>query len=228
MSWLSTLAKIGGVVAAPFSGGASLALTAGGGMLDKIGGAAGAAGQVMGAQQGGANNARIAQGQLNQGQDRNAIDLFQAQQAAQNTAAQTDLQRKGFESSNRSASAKQALIGALLGGGITPTQIGPGGASGGILRSLNANPEALAALKMLGSQGAAAQAMPLEFAGGKQMTAPTLSAVPKIDTGGGTMGTLQKIAQIFGAVSPYMHKGGGDDGEDGGYGSGVMYGRRDA
>jgi hypothetical protein len=139
---------------------------------------------------------------------------IQAQQAAQNTAAQTDLQRKTFESANRSASAKQALIGALLGGGITPTKIGPGGASGGILRSLNANPEALAAMKMLGSQGSAAQAMPLEFAGGQQMVAPTLSAAQKIDTGGGTMGTLQKIAQLFGAVSPYMH-GSGDDGGNG-------------
>jgi hypothetical protein len=211
MSILSTLLKIGGAVAAPFSAGASLALEGGGGLLGKLGGAAGAAGSVMGAQQGGANNARIAQGQLDQGHDRNAVDLYQAQQAAQNTAAQTDLQRKGFESGNRSTTAKQALIGALLGGGVTPTSLTNGQASGGLLRSLNGNPEARAAMQRLGSQGSDAQQTPLAFQGGAQLTAPTLTAVPKIDTGGGTMGTLTKLAQIFGAVAPFLHKGGGSN-----------------
>ncbi len=212
MSFLSGLAKIAGFGLAPFTGGASIPIgSAVGGALDKIGGAAGAAGTVLGGQQAGANNARIAQGQLNQGQDRNAIDLFQTQQGAQNQAAQTDLQRKGFESSSRSTNALQGLIGALLGGGITPTSMNGGQASGGLLRSLNANPEALAAMKMLGSQGRDAQATPLSFQGGEILKAPTLSTVPKIDDGGGPLGTLTKLAQIFGAVQPYMSKGGGPE-----------------
>lgn len=210
MSFLSSLLKIGGLVGAPFTGGGSLALTGAGGLMDKIGGAAGDAGSVLGAQQGGANNARVAQGQLNAQHDRNAVDLYGTQQASQNQAGQLDLQRKGFETNNRSASAKQALIGALLGGGLTPTSISGGKASGGLLQSLNANPEALAAMKMLGSQGSTAQNTPLQFQGGMQLPAPQLTEVPKIDTGNGVMGTITKIAQILGAVSPYLSKNGED------------------
>lgn len=204
MGLLSSLMKIGGAVAAPFTGGASLALTGAGGLLDKVG----QAGSVMGAQQGGANNARVAQGQLNLGHDRNLLDRYGLEQRAQMDAGQMDLQRKGFETSNRSTSAKQALIGALLGGGLTPTSIGPSGASGGLLRSLNANPEALAAMKLLGSQGSTAQNTPLQFTGGNIVAPPKLTDVPKIDVGGGKMGTLTKILQIIGSFG-----GGGGGGE---------------
>ena len=212
MSILSSLLKLGGLAAAPFSGGASLALTAGGGIMDKIGGAAGAtnalsaAGQVMGGQQSGKNNARLAQGQLNQGHDRDVLDLYHTQQGQQNQAAQTDLQRQQFATGNRSDTAKQALIGALLGGKLQPTKIGPGGASGGLMASLQANPDALAAMRTLGSQGSMAQHTPLSFQGGQTLAAPKLSDVPKLDEGGGVMGTMAKIAQIAGAVLPFFKK----------------------
>src|SRR6185369_2356311 len=154
MGWLSTLAKVGLVGAAPFTGGASLAAMPATSLLDKIGGGAAAAGTVMGGQQSGANNARVAQGQLDLSKDRNAIDLYGTQQNAQNQAAQTDLQRQQFTGQNRSSTAKQALIGALLGGGSKP---------GGLGAMLNASPEAIAAMKTLSSQGSEAQAAPPSF-----------------------------------------------------------------
>jgi hypothetical protein len=167
-------------------------------LLDKIGGAAGAAGTVMGGQQSGANNARVAQGQLDLSKDRNAIDLYGTQQGAQNQAAQTDLQRQGFEQQNRSATAKQALIGALLGGGSKP---------GGLGAMLNGSPEAMEAMKMLSSQGHEAQQTPLSFTGGKVLDAPTLTQMPKIDIGDSKTGNLSKILQIIGAVEPFIGAG---------------------
>jgi hypothetical protein len=195
MSFLSSLLKIGGIAAAPFSGGASLGLTAGGSLLDKFGGAAGAVGDVLGGQQ------------LNSMRDGNAIDLYSTQQGAQNQAGQLDLQRKGFESSNRSASARQALIGALLGGGVSPTSFSGGKASGGLFQALQGNPDALAAMKTMGGQGATAQATPLQFQGGQMVQAPTLSAPEQIDTGNSFLSILGRIGQIAGAAMPHLQKG---------------------
>jgi hypothetical protein len=202
MGIMSTLGKIAGNIGGSFIGDSQLG--------NQIFSAAGDAGSVMGAQQGGANNARMGQGQLNAQHDRNAIDLFQAQQQAQQQQALTDLQRKQFEQGSRGTNAKQAMIGALLGGGVTPTSLSGGHASGGLLQSLNANPEALAAMKMLGQQGSAAQSTPMAFQGGQMLTAPKLMDVPKIDTGNGVMGTMTKIAQLMGAVSPYLKSGEGE------------------
>lgn len=201
MSLLSILTKIGGVAAAPFTGGASL--------IPTIASVAGDVGSVLGKQQQGKTQGQITQAQLQQQQDRNALDAYQTAQSAQNAAAQTDLQRKGFETNNRATTAKQALIGALLGGGITPTSIGPQGASGGLLRSLNANPEALAALKMLSSQASSAQSTPLQFSGGEMLKPPTQTALPKIDNGG-FLSTLANIGQLVGAASPYLKKPGSE------------------
>jgi hypothetical protein len=215
MSIFSNLLKIGGMVGAPFTGGASLGLTGLGSAMDKFGGAAGAAGQVIGGQVGGANNAKLAQGQLQNIRDRNAVDLFGTEQNAQFNAGQQDLQRKGFETSNRGQLAKQALIGHLLGGGMQPTQIhtpgiAPSTLQGGLVRSLLSNPEALAAMQTLGGQASTAQATPLQFTGGELLKAPTLATLPELDTGGGTMSTIAKIAQIVGAVSPFLGKKGED------------------
>lgn len=210
MSWLSSLLNIGGIAAAPFTGGASLLAT---GL-----GAAGDIASVLGKQEQGAAAGRAAQANADLSHDRNAIDLYQAQQNAQNQAGALDLQRKNFDVANRSQSAKQALIGALLGGGVTPTSIGPQGASGGLLRSLNANPDALAALKMLGGQGATAQQNPLQYTGGNLVAPPTLAQTPKIDNGG-FLSTLARIGEIAGAVSPYIKpkSGGGGYYNDGSY-----------
>jgi hypothetical protein len=197
MSLLSSLLKIGGIAAAPFTGGASLLAT---GL-----GAVGDAASVLGKQQQGAAQGKASQAALQNDHDRNALQLYQDQQAAQNQAAQTDLQRQQFATGNRSTTAKQALIGALLGGGVTPTSLSGGKASGGLLASLNGNPDALAAMKALGSQGSTAQNTPLTFAGGQMVQAPTLTKLPQVDNGG-LLSTLASIGQIAGSVSPYIKK----------------------
>lgn len=193
-----------------------------GGAIPIVGPAISAISSVAGKQAQGKTQGQISQAQLQQAQDRNAIDAYQAAQQAQMQAGTQDLQRKQFEQGNRSTTAKQALIGALLGGGVTPTSIGPSGASGGLLRSLNGNPDALAALKMLGSQGSTAQSAPVTFSGGNVIPAPTLTPLPKVDKGG-LMSTLASIGQLVGAASPYIKKPGNDDAPDsagdwGGYG----------
>ena len=198
MGILSGLLKIGGIAAAPFSGGASLALTGAGGILDKVG----KAGAIAGGQQAGANNARVAQGQLDISRDRNVLDRYGLEQSAQNQAGQLDLQRKGFETQNRGATAKQALIAALLNGGLPSTSIAGGKASGGLVEKLRADPDAMAAMRNLHGQADKAQMAPLQFSGGEILQAPQLSAPQKIDIGNKGLGNiLTKIAQIAGAFS---------------------------
>ena len=101
MSWLSTIGKIAAIGGAPFTGGASLAAIP---MIDKIGKVAGAVGDVssvLGKQQSGKAAGQQAQANAQMEHDRNAIALYQAQQAAQNQAGQQDLDRKKFEQSSR-------------------------------------------------------------------------------------------------------------------------------
>jgi hypothetical protein len=190
MGWLSSLAKIGLVGAAPFTGGATLAALP---AVDAIG-------NVLGKQQQGQAQGQVSQAQLNQGQDRNAVDLYQAQQNAQNQAANTDLQRQQFGTTNRSTTAKQALIGALLGGKVAPTSIANGKASGGLFQALQANPDALAAMKTLGTQGSTAQNTPLTFQGGNIVAPPTLTPLPEESKTNSVLDTISRIAQIAGAV----------------------------
>ena len=195
MGLLSSLLKIGGIAAAPFTGGSSLLAT---GL-----GAAGDIASVLGKQEGGKAQGKATQAELQQRQDQLALQRYQAEQAAQNQAAQTDLQRKGFETAARGTNAKQALIGALLGGGVTPTSISPSGASGGFLRSLNGNPDALAALKTLASQASTAQNTPLQFQGGNILQAPQLATLPQVDKGG-VLSALARVGELMGAASPYI------------------------
>jgi len=200
MSFLSTLAKIGGAVAAPFTGGASLALTALGGV-----------GDVLGKQQQGAAQGQAAQAQLQQGQDRNALDRYQAMQQAQNQAAQTDLQRKSFEDTHRGSTAKQALLAALLGGDYQGSNVSVPGiqnakVSGGLLESLKNSPDALAAMRNLHGQADQAQMAPMQFQGGQVLDAPSLTALPESGKGNSFLNILARIGQIGGAVSPMFKK----------------------
>jgi hypothetical protein len=211
MGWLSTLGKIGGIVAAPFTGGASL--------IPTIASVAGDVGSVLGKQQQGKAQGQISQAELQQRQDANALASYQAQQAAQNQAAQTDLQRQQFSQDARGTNAKDALIASLLGSGsYAPTSVSGGKASGGLLASLNANPGALAAMQKLASQASAGQDTPASFTGGNLLTAPKLTALPQVDSGG-WLSTLANIGQLAGAAAPYLSKGGGpqnpDDGGNG-------------
>jgi hypothetical protein len=178
MSWLSTLAKIAGVAAAPFTGGASLIPT----VLSGVGDVA----SVLGKQQQGKAQGEVAQANAASDHDRNATSLYGTQQAAQNNAGQLDLQRQQFETGNRSAAAKQALIGALLGGGMAPTSIAGGQRSGGLFDALQKNPDA--------------QVKPTAFTGGELLKAPQLSAMPQVDNGG-FLSTLANIGQLIAAPS---------------------------
>lgn len=203
MGLLSTLAKIGGVVAAPFSGGASLALTTLGGVSD-----------VLGKQQQGAAQGRAAEAQAGMSRDRNAIDLYGTQQAAQDRAAQTDLQRKAFTTQDRGASAKQALLAALLGGDYQPSQVSVPGiknatVSGGLAASLKNSPGALAAMQKLAQQAGAAQdAGPPQFTGGQLIQAPTMTPLPTQSGGSKFLDILARIGQVGGAVAPMLPKRG--------------------
>jgi hypothetical protein len=175
-------------------------------VLGKVAGGLLGVGNVLGKQQQGAAQGQISQAELQQRQDQNALQRYQIEQGAQNQAAQTDLQRQQFGTQNRSATSKQALIGALLGGGMQPTKVGPGGASGGLLASLNANPDALAAMKALSAQGSAAQVAPQTFAGGQTIQAPTMTPLPQAGKGSNLLSTLARIAQLGGAVAPMFQK----------------------
>ena len=197
MSFLSILGKIGKGVANAATGGA-----------------VGDIFSVLGKQQEGKEKGKVDQATLNQRQDQNALQSYQAQQAAQNQAAQTDLQRQQFSQDSRGVNAKDALIASLLGGGMKPTSITGGQSSGGLLASLNGNPAALAAMQKLASQASAGQDAPPSFTGGQLLTAPTLTALPKVD-GGGFMSSLASLGQLVGATAPYLSKGSGDDGGNG-------------
>jgi hypothetical protein len=201
MSFLSSLGKIGsiigGVAAAPFTGGASL--------LPAILGGVGAASSVLGKQQEGKAQGAATQANAQQAQDRNALQLYQAQQAAQQAAAQTDLERQKFSASEQGRNAKNALMSALLGGGMPRTSISvpgiqSGAVSGGLLDALKNNPDALASLSMLKGQANTSLASGPTFTGGNMVTAPTLTPLPDTTGGGNSfLSTLANIGQIAGA-----------------------------
>ena len=201
MGILSTLAKIGGIAAAPFSGGASLALTG-----------LGSVGDVLGGQQKGAAQGQISQAQLQQNQDRNALDLYGQQQGAQDKAGQLDLQRKAYDTTSRGAAGKQALLAMLLGdykpSSVSVPGITPATFSGGMGESLK-NPQILELLKSIAAKGVTDQATPNQFTGGNLVQAPTLTPLPKQSKTSGILDTIARIAQIGGAVAPMFKKGGG-------------------
>lgn len=200
MGILSTLAKLGGAAAAPFTGGASLALTALGGV-----------GDVLGKQQQGAAQGQAAQATIQQGQDRNALDLYGQQQGAQDKAAQLDIQRKDYDAKSRSSAGKQALL-AMLMGDYKPSQVSVPGVtnanvSGGMGDALK-NPQILALLKSIADKGVTDQATPNQFSGGNLVQAPTLTPLPQKSKTSGIMDTIARIAQIGGSIGAGMGGGG--------------------
>lgn len=177
-----------------------------GGFLPVVGPAISAISSVAGKQAQGKTEGQIAQAQLQQGQDRNAIDLYQAQQGAQNSAAQLDLQRKQFDNENRGKTAQQSLVAALLGGAggsMDRSTLSGGKVSGGLFDALKKNPDAIAALRNLHGQADIAQMAQPSWTGGQLLQAPTLSALPKVDSGG-WLSRLASIGQLVGAASPYL------------------------
>lgn len=156
MGLLSTLGKIGAGIAAPFTGGASLAAIP---AIDAIGQVAGAAGGGMG-------NARMNANQQALMQDRNKLDAYRAQQDAILQAlgmkergaldrANLDLNQRTFALNAPNVRGRQALFGSLLqnlqpvsmsgipskvaakmptiSGGLSPAALGPGARDFGAL-----------------------------------------------------------------------------------------------
>lgn len=207
MSILSTLLQFGGLAAAPFSGGASLALTGVGKGLDM----AGKAGSVLGAQQAGNAQGQLQQGNLQNNYDRNAIDLYGTQQGEQDKQAQLDLQHQQYDAQHRSSAGKEALIAMLLGSGGGAQNVSMAGipqatVSGGMSAAMKSNPQILELLKSIASKGQTDQATPSTFTGGTVLPAPTLTPLPQTSKSDGILSAIAKIAQLAGTAAPMFHK----------------------
>lgn len=167
---------------------------------------------VLGAQEGDKSKGKITQAQLNQAQDRNAIDLFNSAQNAQFQAGNQDLQRQGFTREARNTDAKTALIAALLNGGMPGTSIKGGTATGGLAAKLRTDPDAMAAMRNLQGQADKAQMAVPAFTGGNLLAAPQLTALPQVDKGG-FLSALARVGQLAGAAAPLLSGiGSGDPG----------------
>lgn len=213
-STLGKIAKVAAPIAAiPFTGGAS-AVGLAGSLKSALPGVLSAAGNVLGKQEAGKAEGAATQAGVTQAQDRNAINLYQAQQGAQNTAAQTDLQRKNYSDDARSRNAKQAMIAALLGGGGMESKVSVAGVpqasgTGGFMAALAKNPQALAALKELQAQSASKLANPDAFAGGESVKAPSLTGLPDTGKSSGFLSALSRGLQVAGGVGSALGGSGG-------------------
>lgn len=218
MGLLNVLGKLGkiGSMALDFvpGGGAAKSGIKVAKLLSKGASAAGDIGSVLGKQQQGKAAGKYDQAELQQAQDRNAINLFQAQQGAQNSLGQLDLQRKAFTTNDRGANAQQSLVAKML-GNFSPTQINVPGVktaqvSGGLARSLQNNPGLLATLAKLAEKSDGVMSDPGAFQGGAAVKAPGLTALPQVDKGG-FLSTLANLGQLAGAAGKSF-QGSGDPG----------------
>jgi hypothetical protein len=158
---------------------------------------------VVGGQQAGKNNAKVAQGQLDISRDRNVLDRYGLEQNAQFQQGNQDLDRKQYELSSRNQNAKSALIANLLNGGLPSTSVAGGKASGGLAEKLRTDPGAMASMRNLAEQSDKAQMAPMDWSksytyqGGNLVTPPALAAPQQIDTDGSK---LWKIIQMIGGA----------------------------
>lgn len=137
MGFWSALAKIGLGVAAPFTGGATLA---GIPLVDALSNT----GQVAGSDAAAAAKGRLEQGQLQQGQDRNAISLYNDQ--FQNNLKAPSTLASQTARGDLMANLQPAQISGLpsyvkmpqISGGLTPAALGPNTRSAGAALSRNA------------------------------------------------------------------------------------------
>jgi hypothetical protein len=205
MGWMDALSKIGG-------------------LIGKAGPAMGAAGMVLGKQQQGDAQGRLAESGVIQGENRNAVDLYGTAQNAQNSAGRLDLDRKAFTTQNAGDNFKQALIAELLGSGGGLSMPGIPQMSDGMMDALKGD-GAKAAIASFGSRARSAQDAPPSFTGGELLAPPTMAAMPEQSGGSKFADILARIAQLGGAVSPLLKKSGGggsgmptNGGDFGGYG----------
>jgi hypothetical protein len=234
MGWLSTLGKLGASVGASMIGSPALGAAVysglsaagkakaankaaqaggdagGGGWADtaaNVLGGLGTAGQVAGATAGGSAQGRLLEsGALDQ-RDRTATDRYQAEQAAQNQAAQTDLSRKGFTENARGSRAKQAAIADML-ANFKGTQINiPGIASANVTGGMQMGDGAKQAMGKLREQALLAQLQGdspdgEKFTGGAMLRPQALSKAPEASGMDKAMGALGTIGSFAGALGP--------------------------
>lgn len=197
-------------------------------LIPGVGPALGAVSSVLGSQQAGKAKGAADTAALTQGQDRNAIALYQSKLQAERDAAQNDIERQKFSAGEQGRNAKNAIFSALLGGGIPHTSINVPGiqsaqVSGGLLDALKNNPDALASLATLKGQANTALQKGPSFTGGSLVAPPSLTPLPNMGKSNSFLSTLANIGQLMGAASPYLKKPGGVDepansGDFGGYG----------
>jgi hypothetical protein len=217
MSFLSGLLKVAGIAAAPFSGGASLGLTAGGGLLDKFGKGAGDLGQVGGAAAGGAMSGRQLDSQNVLTQNNQANQQYGTHQGAEMQAGGLDLQRKNFQEDARGGRAKQALIASLLGGGFQPTSVNVPGVksaqiSGGLGASLGSDgaKQSMSDLLRQALMAQMQQGSPEgeQFSGGQVLAPPTMRELPKAGKMENIMGGIGLGGSLLASILPLFKKGG--------------------
>lgn len=197
MGWLSTIAKLGAVGAAPFTGGASLAA------LPAISAMSQIAGSAAASREKGRNDATA----LNTQRDALAGSQFNTAQNAEMQAGQLDLQRQQFADQQRGARTKQAMLGDLLANiqdvnidvpGITAAKI-----SGG-LRPSAMSARGRQAGEQLNQQALQKLLQGDTFTGGQLLQRPGLTPMPKpnaMDSILGALGTYGSLASgVLGAL----------------------------
>lgn len=163
----------------------------------------GAIGTVAGGAASGKSDQRMQESATTNAANNTQLAAYQTQQAAQNQAAQLDLQRKMFSEDARGGRTKQALLADLLSNlqdisidvpGVTKASI-----TGG-LRASAIGDQGRQSLAELRKQALQAQLGGDTFSGGEILTPPTLAAMPKK---GGVESALDWIGLLgsgFGAL----------------------------
>ncbi len=142
-------------------------------------------------------------------QDKARTDQYGIGQDAQFQQANTDLARKGFEEDARGSRAKQAIIGALLGGGLQDVNIDTPGIpktliSGG-LRPSALGESGRAGGQMLNQQALMKMLQGDTYQGGNLIAPPQIRETPKagwLEKLGGIAGTVGGIAGGLGTMFP--------------------------
>jgi hypothetical protein len=170
-------------------------------------------GSILGGGGKASSDARQQQAMLQLGQDRARTDQYGIGQQAQMALANTDLARKTHEEDARGGRAKQALIGALLGGGLQDVNIDTPGIpkttiSGG-LRPSALGESGRAAGSLLNQQALMKMLQGDTYQGGNILQAPGVQNTPKagwLEKLGGIAGTAGALAGGIGTMFP---QGGG-------------------
>ncbi len=181
-------------------------------MLGAILGAISGLGSIFGGGAKASSDSRNEQAMLQLAQDRAKTDQYGIAQQGQMALANTDLARKNHEEAARGGRAKQALIGALLGGGLQDVNIDTPGIpktsiSGG-LRPSALGESGRAAGSLLNQQALMKMLQGDTYQGGQLLSAPGVQATPKagwLEKLGGIAGTAGALAgglQTMGVGQP--------------------------